>query len=295
MIRSFSHTGNWMLVALILTINCNSGLAQGDLLKQLEERSEPATEMVQGTFHTMRLINGQSVETLERGVLDFVISHRFGRLNSGAYNFFGLDDANIRLGLEYGISDRFNVGLGRNSFFKTYDGYLKYKFLRQQEGERSIPVSVVYFSNIAINTLRRTDIELDFSQRLGFTQQILIARKFTEKLSIQLAPTYVHLNLVERSTQSSGTYALGMGGRYRITPGTSLNAEYFHRFNNLLPGTYNAFSIGFDLETGGHVFQLHLTNARAMTETAFIPLTTGNFFGGDIHFGFNITRSFQVR
>lgn len=289
------YTGRWIFLISLFILDIGSVLGQDDLLKQLENQTNPLTEDVMGTFHTMRVINGHSVETLERGLLDVVISHRFGRLNSGSYNFFGLDDANIRLGLEYGFSDRLNVGIGRNSFFKTYDGYIKYKLLRQRSGINPVPVSLVYFSNLAFNTLRRTDLELDLSDRMAFTQQLLIARKFSRSFALQLSPTFIHLNHVEDRNLSNTFYAIGVGGRYSITPGTSINTEYFYRFNNQVPGTFNAFSIGLDIETGGHVFQLHLTNGRAMTETAFIPYTSGNFFKGDIHFGFNITRSFQLK
>lgn len=268
---------------------------QDDLLSQLEQQTEPVESLITGTFKGTRLINGHSVETRKGGTLDFLISHRFGRVNSGAYSFFGLDEANIRLGLEYAFTDRMTLGIGRNSFLKVYDGFLKYKILWQQDGQKTIPVSMVWFSNAAVNSLRRPELPMDFGRRMGYTHQLLIARKFNDNLSLQLTPTYVHRNLVPTREEANDSYVLGLGGRYKLTPSTSLNLEYFYRFNGDTEDTYNALSIGFDIETGGHVFQLHLTNARAMTETWFIPATTGDFFGGDIHFGFNISRTFQVR
>jgi len=267
---------------------------QDDLLKQLEQNNTAEGTTVTGTFKGTRLINGHSIETREKGNLDFIISHRFGRLNSGAYSLFGLDDSNIRLGLDYAVTDRLTLGLGRNSLSKVYDGFLKYKLLEQQDGPRAVPFSLVWFSNMSITTFRRPELPLNFQRKLGFTHQLLIARKFSENLSLQLSPSIVHRNMVPLRTDDNDLYALGIGGRYKITPRTSLNVEYFYRLGEQTQDTYNALAIGFDIETGGHVFQLHLTNAQAMTETGFISSTSGEFFGGDIHFGFNISRSFQI-
>ncbi len=270
-------------------------LAQDDLLKELEKTAEPVDTKIQSTFKGTRIINGHSVETRPNGVLDFMISHRFGRINSGAYEFFGLDQANTRLGLEYGITDRLNIGIGRSSFQKVFDGYVKYKLLWQQMGAKKMPVSVVWFSSASINTLRRPeDINLD--NRMSYTHQLLIGRKFSNDLSLQLTPTLVHRNLVLTNEDKNDIFALGFGGRYKITNRVALNAEYFYRFNaNEDNTTYNALAIGVDIETGGHVFQLHFTNAQSMVESGFIPETTGNFFEGDIHFGFNISRVFQLK
>lgn len=267
---------------------------QDDLLKQLEQNPTEVAGKVTGTFKGTRLINGHSIETREKGNLDFIISHRFGRLNSGAYSLFGLDDSNIRLGLDYAVTDQLTLGLGRNSLSKVYDGFFKYKLLEQQKGQRSIPVSLVWFSNMSITTFRRPELPMNFQRKLGYTHQLLIARKFNESLSLQLSPSFVHRNLVPLRAEDNDLYALGIGGRYKITPRTSLNVEYFYRLGEQVPDTYNALAVGFDIETGGHVFQLHLTNAQAMTETGFIPSTGGDFFGGNIHFGFNISRSFQI-
>jgi hypothetical protein len=282
--------GVFCLMATIFSVN-----GQDDLLKQLENEAEPIEEKSTGTFKGTRLINGHSVEVREEGTLDFLISHRFGRINSGAYTFFGLDESNIRFGLEYAFSSRFTLGVGRNSFMKVFDGFIKYKALWQQSGETNMPVSMVWFSSMAANTLKRPDLPMNFQRRLGFTHQALISRKLNESLSLQVTPTFIHRNLVSTGMEENDVLALGLGGRYKITPGTSLNLEYFYRLGEQLEQTHNALAIGFDIETGGHVFQLHLTNAQSMTETGFIPATTGDFFGGDIHFGFNISRNFQLK
>ncbi|MEQ9439188.1 MAG: DUF5777 family beta-barrel protein [Cyclobacteriaceae bacterium] len=270
--------------------------AQGGLLDELEEASEGTEAPTESTFKGTRIVNGQSVELWDDGALGFIISHRFGRLNGGAYEFFGLDDSNIRLGLEYGLTDFLNVGIGRNSFQKTYDGYLKLRVLQQQSGTRQIPVSIVAFSSMAINTLRNDEQNPPFSSRIDYTYQLLIARKFSSRLSLQVSPTLVHRNLVELRENPNNLYALGLGGRWKATSRVSLNAEYFLRLNAETEPLYNdAFALGVDIETGGHVFQLHLTNTQSMIEEGFITETTGDFFSGDIHFGFNISRVFQLK
>ncbi|WP_230981374.1 DUF5777 family beta-barrel protein [Echinicola salinicaeni] len=271
-------------------------MAQDSLLEQLQQDVDPIENIVLGTFKGTRLINGHTVMIRGAGNLDFMISHRFGRLNSGAYNFFGLDEANIRLGLEYAFTDRLTVGFGRNSFQKVYDGFAKYNFLRQQSGVRNIPVSMTWYSSMAVNTFKRPELPLNFQRRLSFAHQILISRKFSKCVSLQLMPSYVHQNLVPTKEDKNDLIALGVGGSLKLTKRTSLNLEYYYRVNpNEDDGLYDVFAIGFDIETGGHVFQLHLTNAQAMTETGFIPGTSGNFWDGDIHFGFNISRSFQLK
>lgn len=271
--------------------------AQDDLMDLLEKETEPTTNYTESTFKGTRLINGHSIETRKKGVLDFIIGHRFGRINSGAYEFFGLDQSNVRIGFDYGLTDRFNIGIGRNSFEKTYDSFLKYKLMRQQTGSRQLPVSIVAFSSIAIKTLRTSDTstELDFTSRLTYTYQLIIARKFSPSFSFQLLPSLVHRNAVLPNLEGNDIYALGAGGRMKLSKRLSLNAEYYYQLNRI-PNSIiqNSIALGVDIETGGHVFQLQLTNSQAMIEKGFITETTGNFFRGDIHFGFNISRTFQL-
>ncbi|MEM8967935.1 MAG: DUF5777 family beta-barrel protein [Bacteroidota bacterium] len=277
-----------------------SASAQDDLMNLLEANTEESILFTEATFKGSRLINGHTIETRTQGELEFLISHRFGRLNSGAYEFFGLDAANVRLGLEYGVADFLTLGVGRNSFEKTYDGFAKLKLLRQSSGKRVMPVSVVSFSSAAINTLTEsTPGEFpDITARMFYTQQLLIARKFGSALSLQIMPTLVHRNRIQEREGENDIYALGVGGRIKLTQRVSLNTEYYYRLNaeeyaeGDLNQLFNSLAIGFDIETGGHVFQLHLTNSRAMIEKGFIAETNGNFFAGDIHFGFNVSRVF---
>ena len=283
------------IIALIFStmlLSLGSVKAQDDLLDLLEEEEGELTNYTEATFKSARLINGHSVETRTKGTLEFMISHRFGRINSGAYEFFGLDGANVRFGLEYGLTKNLNIGVGRNSFEKTYDGFLKYKLLRQSSGARTMPVSAVFFTSMAINTLKSEE-DIDFSSRLAYSYQLLLARKFSERLSLQVMPTMIHRNEVTAELGENDLYAIGAGGRLKLTKRLALNAEYYYRLNAVEDDRFhNALAIGFDIETGGHVFQLHFTNAQAMVEKGFVAETTGDFFGGDIHFGFNISRVF---
>jgi len=269
---------------------------QEDLLSLIEE--EETTELVSASFKTNRIINLSSLENTARGVLDFKIGHRFGFLNSGIGELWGLDQATIRLGLDYGLSDRLMIGVGRSTFEKTIDGYAKLKLLRQSTGKRNMPFTLAVFGSTAIKTIPFSDPDREnfFSSRLFHTGQIIIGRKFSEGLTLQLSPTLVHRNLVESPDDNNDIYALAGGGRIKLTKRLTLNAEYIYVFKDQLDSDYkNSIALGFDIETGGHVFQLHFTNSTSMAEKGFITETTGNFFDGDIHFGFNVSRVFTVK
>ncbi|WP_242919869.1 DUF5777 family beta-barrel protein [Pontibacter liquoris] len=286
----------FLILSLLLGLALRAQ-AQDDLLALAQAQDSLKADQVASTFKGTRLVNGHTVETEGKGELLFLISHRFGTLNSGSYNFFGLDQATIRLGLEYGLTDQLTVGIGRSSLEKTYDGFLKFRLLQQKAPGGGMPLSLTLFTSTAIRTLKgqTADTPDPFTSRLTYTHQLLMARRFNEKFSLQLAPTLVHRNLVATRAEENNVYALGAGGRYKLTKHTSFNAEYYY----LLPGPTadnfrNTLSLGFDVETGGHVFQLIFTNAQGMIEKLFIPQTTGSWSNGDIYFGFNISRSFSL-
>lgn len=268
-------------------------------MNQLETQTTDSLrrEFVSATFKGTRVINGHSIETPGKGSMLFLISHRFGTLNSGAYEFFGLDQATIRLGLEYGLTDQLAVGVGRSSLEKTYDGFVKYKAVRQSSGPRPMPVSVTLLATTAVSTLKfQPQPERSTTSRFTYSYQALLARKFSSNLSVQLMPTLIHRNYVDLRRDENNVYAIGAAGRQKLTKRLALTAEYYY----LLPGSTaddyrNSLALGFDIETGGHVFQLHFTNSQGMIEKFFVPQTTGNFFDGDIYFGFNISRAFQLR
>lgn len=273
-------------------------VAQDDLLKELQDSAPVETEYAIQTFKGTRLINGHTVETKAGGELEFIFAHRFGAINGGLFEMFGLDDAYVRLGLDYGINDRLSASIGRNSVDKTVDGYLKYKIARQQKGANSFPVTITGLAGTAYKSSpREEDLPEGFKgvDRLAYVGQLLIARKFTSRLSLQIMPTMIHKNAVDRTRENNDQFAIGVGGRYKITRSVAFTSEYYYRLG--VPDAneaYNTLGFGIDIETGGHVFQLVFTNTRGLTERSFITETEGNFADGDIHFGFNITRTFQL-
>lgn len=269
-----------------------------ELLDILESEIPTSTEYVTASFKGTRIINGHSIENRKKGVLEFLISHRFGKISSGEEQLFGLDESNIRFALEYGLTDDIMIGLGRSSFEKTYDGFIKYRLLKQSIGEKEFPLSVSLFGSIARKTLKDylPENKPGFNERLFYTSQVLIARKFSESFTLQITPTYVHRNSVKIDDDPHDIFAVGAGMRFKLNKRISLNSEYYYTFNPLVSrDVTNSFAIGVDIETGGHVFQLMLSNANTMVEKAFITETTDNFFKGDIHFGFNISRVFHLK
>ncbi|MEM8895897.1 MAG: DUF5777 family beta-barrel protein [Bacteroidota bacterium] len=280
----------------IVTLILSSLIAFGqeDLLSILESEAEPESSLIYATFKGTRLINGHSVETRGKHELELLISHRFGEIDEGIYDLFGLDQANMRLGFNYGFTDRLTIGFGRSSFEKTYDGYVKYRLLQQTTGSKTVPLSITLFASSTVKTLR-SDFYEDFNSRLAYTSQLLIARKFSPALSLQLMPTYIHFNLATPSQSDQYIVALGMGGRIKLSNRVSLNLEYYPRLNATEDELYDALAVGFDIETGGHVFQLHFTNSRAMIEKGFIAETDDEFFAAEIRLGFNLSRTFMLK
>ena len=269
---------------------------------QMQAKKKNKTQRVEATFKTTRLIDGHTVETTQGGVLDFKLSHRFGKINEGFYEMFGFDAASMRIGLDYGLTNRLTVGGGRSSYQKQYDGFLKYRLLWQSEGEHRMPISLTLFSSImfmtdtvALKNQKQISTTPRTSDKFSYAYQILIARKFSPDFSLQIMPSLVHENIVDSSHNPNDIFAIGAGARLKLTPRSSINFEYYYPLpNSKLKGTYNTFSIGYEIETGGHVFQVHLSNSTGMTEKTFIAENTGQWSKGDIHFGFNISRVFTI-
>ena len=268
--------------------------AQDDLFSLLEVEDTP--QDVTATFKGTRIINGQSVELPAKGNLQFLIEHRFGTINSGAYELWGLDQAQMRMSFDYGLTNNTAIGLARNSFQKTFEASIKSRLVRQKINGGS-PISITSYNAVFANSIRWANPERAnlFSSRLSYAHQIMIARKFNSSLSLQLTPSLIHRNLVDKKDINNDYVALGIGGRYKLTKRVSLNAEYFYQFKRLNELFENSLSIGFDIETGGHVFQLHVTNSQGMFERAFIGETTGKWSAGDLYFGFNISRVFGLK
>ena len=284
------------IIAICFTVLTSQAYAQDDLLNMMDSApSKP--EPVKATFKTTRVLNGHSIEQVASRHLDFRINHRFGLLNSGYDQFYGLDYARIRLSLEYGINDWAMIGIGRNNLGrKAWDYFAKFRVLRQTK-DNSIPLSVSLLGTAAVDITKIAN-STSLTDRTTYTSQILLARKFTEGISIQLTPTYIHRNQVETPDLNNDVFALGIGGRFKISRRTSFNVEYFYVMdpkkvtNDKLQ---NSLSVGFDIETGGHVFQLHFTNSLGLIEKDFIAGTTNRWDKGQIGYGFNISRTFSFR
>ena len=220
-------------LSFLLLLITTGIFAQEDLMDLLNENTPPETNYTSATFKSTRVMNGHSIERMPPGQLDFRISHRFGRVNSGLYEFFGLDQANIHFSLEYGILKWLMVGAGRGTYEKTYDGFAKFTILRQSSGASEMPVSVSFLSTIAASSLKWSDPARTnyFSSRLSYVEQLLVARKFNPSFSFQLAPSFVHRNLTKTEMDPNDLYALGAGGRMKLTKRISVNAEYYYMFN----------------------------------------------------------------
>lgn len=268
----------------------------GDLLKLLDDslkQQEAQPEAVTSIFKATQVINLPTVEQPGKNNLQFIIMHRFGKLNGGAYELFGLDNATIRFGLDYGLTDRLAIGVGRSSLDKTFDASLKYKLLQQRTN--GLPFALSLNGWITNKTVKYPDKPyMNARYRTSYTTQILLARKFSKRLSFEVVPTWVHYNLVPTPEDQNDILVVGLGGRMKITNRISVNAEY-----DLLPGSplpsqniKPSFGLGVDLETGGHVFQLVFSNSQGIVGPSYLTQTEGTWGNGDIYFGFNISRAF---
>jgi len=266
------------------------------LLAGIEE--EVGEERTSASFKANRVINAHSLENTDFGVLDFKVQHRFGFVNTGIDELFGLDQSTVRLGFDYGVTDDLQIGFGRSTFQKTLDGYVKYRLLHQCASGCSTPITATFVTGIYTDTRPFADTTREnfFSSRLAYNFQLIIGRKFSDEFTLQLMPGVIHRNLVTLAVEENDVINIGAAARYKLSKRVSLNAEYFYVLPDQLLETFtNSLSLGFDIETGGHVFQLHLSNSTGMFERAFITETVGQWGDGDIHFGFNISRVFTLR
>jgi opacity protein-like surface antigen len=265
--------------------------AQDDLLNEIDTVSVDKT--VSAAFKSLKIVNLESTKLAAKGDFYFVVSHRFDYVKNGFDDFFGLDNANTRLQFVYGLTPWLNVQASRSGFNKTYEFAGKYSLMHQVID--GFPFEIVGFNSLAINTALEKELLplLAFKDRLSYVTQLLVSRKFNEKLSLEVAPTFFHENYVVDDNQDNSQFALGFGGRYKLTSRWSLNIDYAAHLNRASNSPYtNPLSIGFDLETGGHVFQMHFTNSLAMHEAGFLGSTSGKWNKGEIAFGFNLVRVF---
>lgn len=290
------------IILLYLNCFCLSAIAQEDLDSILNSAEEKQKVVTLATFKTTRIINFHSIETVGKRTLDFRISHRFGVINSGVDNFWGIDGgASIRLGLEYSYDGRLMVGFGRTSYQKLLDGFLKYRLLRQTDGDE-MPISVTLFSGMyatmAKDPLKKVtgfDRYDKFYSRLSYNYQAIIGRKFGTNFSAQIAPWFVHINQVDLLKDGNDMYGISGAVRYKFTRTMALTAEYAYRMNDYTDRNfYDSFGLGFEIETGGHVFQMHVTNSFGLSENQFLPYTDTKWSDGGIRIGFNVSRVFTL-
>lgn len=267
------------------------GFAQDDLLSEIDDEGESSTA-VSSVFKGLKIINFESTKLVGKGGFYFVVSHRFGSVKNGFENLFGLDEAVTHLNFIYGLTEGINVSASRSSNQKIYELASKFRIIKQSE---RFPFSVVGYTSVLANTALSTDNlpKLEFKHRLSYVAQLLISRKVNNKLSLQFTPTFFHDNYVVNDFQDNSQFGLIFGGRYKIGKRWSFNLEYGTHLNRAKNSLYNnPLSLGFDLETGGHVFQLHFTNSQFMNANGVLGNSTGDWSEGDFYFGFNISRSF---
>lgn len=296
-----------ILLSLSLSL-CLFVSAQDDLLNELKAEISTSTESnkIVSTFKGIRLINANTIETTKKKTLEFRITHRFGNMeigeSAGGHTLYGLDNAsNIRFSFDYGLTDKISIGVGRSKTLENIDWNLKYRFLEQKKG--GLPISVAYFADAVVSAV--SDIPQDkFENRLSYTHQLIIASKINNAISLELLPTLVHRNFVDKtaehpkngSTDENDIFALGFGGRFKITKRTAFVVDYFlsfskfrERYNNF----YETLGVGFEFETGGHVFHVNVTNSAGIIENDFIPYTNSSWEKGEYKLGFNISRVFN--
>ncbi|RKT00971.1 DUF5777 family beta-barrel protein [Chryseobacterium defluvii] len=266
----------------------NLAYSQEDLLKDIDTLK--TTETSPPAFKALQVVTGQSTKLTAKNEWYIVVAHRFGDISTGFKNFFGLDDASTKLGVIYGVTDGLSLSLSRETNMKTFEGAAKYKLVKQNE---NFPVDIVGYNVMGVNTDLDKDNypHLKFGDRLSYLTQALISRRFNDKFSLQLSPSYIHKNLYDPNIEDKNQFLAGLGGRYKVSKRISVNAEYFVNFDN--HSFYkNPLSLGVDIETGGHVFQLLFTNSQLNSDIGYLSNATGEWGKGHIFFGFNLYRVF---
>lgn len=282
---------NKIRVTILLLLSSFGVLAQeDDLLKDIDTLSINTDTFIPPSFKGLQIVTSQSTKLAAKGDLFFLVAHRFGDVSEGFNNFFGLDDAATEIGFIYGLTDGLSLSLSRETFMKTYEAGIKYRILKQTD---TFPVEVVGFNTLGFNTqLKKDDFPyLETTHRLSYLTQLLVSRRFNEDFSLQLSPSYVHKNLYIENVDENDQLFAGIGGRYKISKRVSVNAEYFVNFSD--SDVYkNPLSLGVDIETGGHVFQLLFSNSQVNSDIGYLTNVVGDWTKGNVYFGFNLYRVF---
>ena len=305
-------------IVLIFMIACGffmKATAQDDLLGDLvkEDSSKVKQNITTATFKSFRIINLQSVEMTGKGNLQFMISHRFGQVwkeGKGLSNIaqlFGLNSgfASTYMSFDYSFTDYMNLGFAMTGNAR-FESWAKFKLLKQQTGLKNMPVSVSLFSLANFDATEGSSPDDLTWNRFSFMHQLLIARKFSEKFSLELIPSLIHYNIVNYGINNTNNiFSIGVGGRYKLTNKTAISFEYARQLNgyeNLLDESASAvnytpdlFSIGYDWDTGGHIFQFFLSSSTSATNIAQLSSNTANFRPGNFSLGFNLNRSYGIK
>jgi hypothetical protein len=258
------------------------------------------------SFASIRVLNNHSIEMIPRRNLEFIVAHKFGDLagsRGGVENWFGFDNlADVRIAFEYGITDKMNIGIGRSkgtgSITQVADGYFKYAILKQKTS--GMPVSLNFVTSLSLPYAKATTDSTSitsyptFAHRFIYSSQILVARKFSDRITLQANVGYNHRNYVHYTDQNGLVFA-GLSGRFRFTKTLGVLFEYNHILARTPDVNYtNHLAFGFEILTGGHAFCLMLSNSTAVTENLFIPSTTEDWLQGQFRFGFSINRRFKL-
>ena len=282
-----------ILCSTLLLFVFNTTQAQ-DLMSELD--SVPKEKQISSAaFKALQICNMQSTKLPAKGEFYFLVSHRFGDLKNGINNFFGLDNALTKIGGIYGATNWLSFGVSRHTYQKTYEIAVKYKMANQQDD--GFPVTIVGYNTMDINSELKSDLYpgLKFNNRLAFTTQLLISRKFNSSLSGELAGIYVYKNLYDALLDQENVYLVGAGARCKLSKRLSANIEYAARVNlpeDVTSVYHNPLTVGLDIETGGHVFQLVFSNSQPMNDVAVFSNAGGDWSKGSLYFGFNMYRVF---
>ncbi len=277
-------------VLFLLTLSCVQAQdedTKDDTKKEEQSDKKPAKP----AFESAQLMDLQSVLVPTAKTFEFNIQHRFGTVENGISDVYGMyGTANIRLGFSYTPMKNLSVGFGYTKFKHQLDLNLKYSILRQRK-DWSIPVSVTYFGNTAMDTRENDNIEKDV-HRLSFYHELSIATRLNSKISLQVTPSFTHYNAVD-SLYKNDMIAVAIAGRYKFSPQGSIMISYVQQLTNhsdpnftLRPG----FTIGYEVATSGHAFQIFFTNFQGILPQENISYNTYDFFKGEFLIGFNITR-----
>jgi len=269
-----------------------------------------AQDKVFETFKDTRVINTHSVETLQKRQIDFRIGHRFGDLfgdRGGWSTFYGLENAaDVYFGFDFGLSDKLTVGISRTKgagqLKQLVNGTVKYRVLQQSTGEQSMPISLTALGILSYSTMAQSDRPEAINRfekgahRMVYAVQLLIARKFSNRFSLQIVPSYVHRNVVPFG-DSNDLFSLGVAGRLQLTKALGIILDTTLPLSGSRPDDtdyYVPLGIGLEFDTGGHVFQINFTNSMGIVATDYIPYTTSNWLDNQFRLGFTISRIFNI-